>query len=401
MYVQIDGGPENANKLVLAVLSFLVAKRVGGIQRIVLTRLPVGHTHEDIDGIFGRISQYIMKRHILTPQAYKKAIYDAIGSKVGSKVGIQVVDLVVIPNYNEFFKGCVDREFGKFKNARDAKLQFTIEAVLIDPAKYPVGVKLTCRSFVQTEYPILFPDEEAQMGINVDVIRCVDFPAEGDRPINVLLDLPRSGRIVPQPFAKDFLSDTTKYLRYMRRYYKKEASVTEDLDAFEKNYPDVQDVNEWVERNPEDFYIPFESAFHNFDSIDPGILPMQYLDLRKNSDKELLSNYRKIPDIDTVTRSSVIATSDRRLYYTDHEPVAGVASKDIKTSMTSLGVRSKQSQKFLKAIGARYFDAAENIDCLIRSIFEQVNEKGTVIPHFRIQTVLEDDDENKTFGSER
>ena len=54
----------NANKLVLVVLSFLLAKRVGGLQKIVLTRLPVGHTHEDIDGIFGRILQQHMLRKL-------------------------------------------------------------------------------------------------------------------------------------------------------------------------------------------------------------------------------------------------------------------------------------------------------------------------------------------------
>jgi hypothetical protein len=43
LYVQVDGGPENANKLVLAVLSFFSAKRIGGVEKIVLTRLPVGY----------------------------------------------------------------------------------------------------------------------------------------------------------------------------------------------------------------------------------------------------------------------------------------------------------------------------------------------------------------------
>jgi hypothetical protein len=46
LYVQVDGGPENANKMVLAVLTYLMAKRVGGCQKIFVTRLPVGHTHE-------------------------------------------------------------------------------------------------------------------------------------------------------------------------------------------------------------------------------------------------------------------------------------------------------------------------------------------------------------------
>lgn len=50
-YIQVDGGSENANKYVLATLEFLCAKRL--VKTIFLTRLPVGHTHEDIDACFG------------------------------------------------------------------------------------------------------------------------------------------------------------------------------------------------------------------------------------------------------------------------------------------------------------------------------------------------------------
>jgi hypothetical protein len=44
VYWQVDGGSENANKDVLALCEYLVAKTP--IEEIVLTRLPVGHTHE-------------------------------------------------------------------------------------------------------------------------------------------------------------------------------------------------------------------------------------------------------------------------------------------------------------------------------------------------------------------
>jgi len=47
IYWQIDGGPENANKYLLALCEYLVASTP--IEEIYLSRLPVGHTHEDID----------------------------------------------------------------------------------------------------------------------------------------------------------------------------------------------------------------------------------------------------------------------------------------------------------------------------------------------------------------
>jgi hypothetical protein len=51
IYVQLDGGSENANKYVLGFLELLVARCIA--KKVVFTRLPVGHTHEDIDGCFG------------------------------------------------------------------------------------------------------------------------------------------------------------------------------------------------------------------------------------------------------------------------------------------------------------------------------------------------------------
>jgi hypothetical protein len=53
LYHQIDGGSENTAKATLALCELLVAKRLP--RKVVLSRLPVGHTHEDIDAVFGTI----------------------------------------------------------------------------------------------------------------------------------------------------------------------------------------------------------------------------------------------------------------------------------------------------------------------------------------------------------
>ena len=52
-YYQVDGGSENTAKVVIALMEYLVSKRM--FQTIVLTRLMVGHSHEDIDRKFGRL----------------------------------------------------------------------------------------------------------------------------------------------------------------------------------------------------------------------------------------------------------------------------------------------------------------------------------------------------------
>ena len=49
LFLQLDGGTENANSAVLGWLQVLVAKRL--IPEIFFTRLPTGHTHADIDAL--------------------------------------------------------------------------------------------------------------------------------------------------------------------------------------------------------------------------------------------------------------------------------------------------------------------------------------------------------------
>ena len=110
VYVQIDGGSENVNKTVLAMLSLLVAKRVGGLRNLVLTRLPVGHTHEDIDSIFGVISRWIFKKFIADPQAYEQAIKAALARK---GIPVEVIDIFCVPDFETFINPYIDENFAR------------------------------------------------------------------------------------------------------------------------------------------------------------------------------------------------------------------------------------------------------------------------------------------------
>ena len=69
LYLQVDGGPENANQYMLAFCELLIAKGVA--KEVFLTRLPVGHTHEDIDAYFGHIWKRTRNNPIHTPQVRK------------------------------------------------------------------------------------------------------------------------------------------------------------------------------------------------------------------------------------------------------------------------------------------------------------------------------------------
>lgn len=53
--LEVDGGSENQNKTVFALCAHLVLK--GCTKRITINRLPIHHTHNQLDAYFGKLSQ--------------------------------------------------------------------------------------------------------------------------------------------------------------------------------------------------------------------------------------------------------------------------------------------------------------------------------------------------------
>ena len=144
-YIQIDGGSENANKYLLAALEYIVAKRL--VQKIVLTRLPVGHTHEDIDACFGVIASWYGRHIVHTPQEYAQALEDAFGAESSSsKLKCKVVDVLVVPNYQEFFASSIDTHFKRLHKMEWTQHQYRFEAVTLSNY-FPTGVKFTYRKY--------------------------------------------------------------------------------------------------------------------------------------------------------------------------------------------------------------------------------------------------------------
>ena len=71
---------------------------------IIFTRLPVGHTHEDIDAKFGVLWVHFRSIPVLSPQQYAKEIKAAF-NEGKNKIDVNVVDIFCVPEYKAFLKG--------------------------------------------------------------------------------------------------------------------------------------------------------------------------------------------------------------------------------------------------------------------------------------------------------
>lgn len=200
IYIQIDGGSENANAEVLAWCEFIVSKNLA--RMVILTRLPPGHTHEDIDACFGHIWKHMCKKDVSTPTQYKEFIEKAFSDR--EKLNAVVEDVFVLPNYVKYFDGHIDAKLARYAKEQHTKLQWTFEAVDISE-HFRTGVKVLYRAY-STERTIEFrclPKNECispigqLTGLDPVVVYHKWFPDEntfesrqGIKGFNVLTSLP-------------------------------------------------------------------------------------------------------------------------------------------------------------------------------------------------------------------
>ena len=108
VYYQIDGGPENTGNAVLGMMELVIMR--GLTKKIVVTRLPVGHTHEDIDSKFAVIWKRIRNGFVLTPIQYANAIEQALTT---SKLKCTVHNIFAVPDYTAFILPYMDNKLSR------------------------------------------------------------------------------------------------------------------------------------------------------------------------------------------------------------------------------------------------------------------------------------------------
>lgn len=109
IYIQIDGASDNTAKAVFAGIEHLVAEGLCGA--IEVWRLPVGHTHEDIDSRFGVIQQHIRSDSYYTFREFLTAVHAAFD--FSSQV--TMVPVYAIYDYKHFYDQFLDDELKIYK----------------------------------------------------------------------------------------------------------------------------------------------------------------------------------------------------------------------------------------------------------------------------------------------
>ena len=142
IYHQVDGGCENTARAALAACELLVARRL--TKKVVLSRLIVGHTHEDIDAIFGVIWNKLMTENALSPQKYRDILVESCKNKAPE---VRVQDIWVVPDYKSYFKPFISSDLKRYAKGKWSQLQITFETATPHTVTASTGVKITHRAF--------------------------------------------------------------------------------------------------------------------------------------------------------------------------------------------------------------------------------------------------------------
>ena len=162
VYIEIDGASDNVAKAVLAAIEHLVLKQFA--LEIQLARLPVGHTHEDIDSRFGKIWTYMRNRHVYTFDAFIEIIKRAFSKSPQ----YTVVPVFAVYDYKEFYDRFIDEHLkDKYSRLDSTQLYFKMQPLRAQDREYnpwQLIVRTNYRKFGQ-EYSVgLRPNQSIETG---------------------------------------------------------------------------------------------------------------------------------------------------------------------------------------------------------------------------------------------
>lgn len=238
----------------------LVQKRI--CRQLILTRLPTGHTHDDIDAVFGVISHYLLSFDTIhTFEQFRVGLEKAFKHDKG--LLCHVYDwLVCIPDYKRFYDAVLDKQLADFAKLEETMHVWRFDAVQVSQW-FPMGVK-TCNKAYSSDQVIEFikkgRDEclspiGAATGLEPVTVYCPWRPAPDDDPLRpgiegyyLLKGIPHAinGTLQPQPLVENSHQVFQKTLRYVREAYNpaNDSAILKEWDEWARIYCPISDSAE-------------------------------------------------------------------------------------------------------------------------------------------------------------
>ena len=265
IFLNIDGGGENANHTVLALLEQLVSKRIA--LEINYFRNPPGHTHGPLDGRFGNIKRAIRASGFIGTLDDLQSLLEREGLFMGI---VSVKNLTAIMDYAAYFDSLADDKFARMHKTELTQLVWWFQATEVCDL-FPSGVKVLYRAHAADQIIELRDRQgsnaQTELSSKTGVDVCYTFvewkPLAKDQPergcdgMYILCKHPDNCNpqpaLKPMPFPSSF--DPMKFNTVMHaisKHFRKDCSDDQDIrmwwSKFFLSAPDTTDVMEYCER---------------------------------------------------------------------------------------------------------------------------------------------------------
>ncbi len=256
VYIQVDGGAENANITMLALCELLVAR--GLTKHVVLSRLMPGHTHEDIDSKFAIVWMRIRNNFFHTHKQWTDAITDALMNETNpTLMPVECIDILCVPDYEAYFHSHL-HSVQRFAKGEWTQLQWFFDFVESNE-RYPNNVKVTYRKYAADNAVEIVRNPQHPTGLGCRSVSVVTYPLENDEPLYILKTMP-SGLPIPQRFIENSRIEIEKTLRSIYRYF--DGYIETAAEAWRKweaeVCPSSDCVEEYVAKHPAMYHIPLK-----------------------------------------------------------------------------------------------------------------------------------------------
>ena len=245
VYIQIDGGSENANWAFLAWMEILIFLRIGA-EEILVSRMRSGHNHADQDGKFGLFWRAIRTEYFLEPQRYAKRIAEVLSEKSSDgtiRVPAELVEIFAVPDLVALVQPYLSSKLsGGFKKDK-TQLVYKFEKVPISES-FPLGSRCTYRASALDEFYEFVPDPTSPIGKRPRKVVVKWHPEGGARFLN---SIPTSFELGVQEFPEGSVEHMLNIIQAI-----KDAShsvVKDKWTEYQKSLPfDGEDAATYAER---------------------------------------------------------------------------------------------------------------------------------------------------------
>ena len=239
VYIQIDGGSENANYFVLAWMEILIFLNLGA-DEIWVSRMRSGHNHADQDAKFGQLWKAVRKEFLLTPQAYARKIAEVLKEGKGND-GVanpaKLVDVFAIPNLISLVEPHLDKSRQHAFRGVYTQLVFRFERVPIS-AEFPLGSKCTYRASALDEFYEFVKNPDSPIGKSPRKVIAKWHPEDGTRFMTELPTPTEFQSIKAQSFVKgsvEHMKDIVEIIKDNSAH----SSVVREWENFQTSLPSV------------------------------------------------------------------------------------------------------------------------------------------------------------------